>query len=138
MFFNMADASSFCLLMRYLVSAPFVSVVLAGSVVAVPCTPTDPEGLNPGNLCLSYPTHGMSINSNAFRQGYASEGYFGTPTGPSQPGAPILPGHIRGVRMDPASAAGSGGYWTSIDASASETRIRTNTGKEWILKTSSP
>ena len=116
---------------------PF-SFILSPPGVAGPCLPSDPYGVNPGNLCLGFPTHGMSINSNSFRHGYASEGYYGDPTGPTQPGTSILPSHIRGTRVDPMSSVGAGGFWTSIESSDGQTTVRTNTGKEFKLKLTSP
>ena len=48
----------------------FLSTFSSSTFVhALPCYPTDPLGLNPGNLCLQYPN--PSINSNAFMQGEA-------------------------------------------------------------------
>jgi len=99
---------------------------------AKPCLPSDPENGNPGNLCLTYPTHGMSLNSESFRQGFASEGYYGTPTGPRWPGEPIQPGHTPRTPMD--RQQNNNGYWTRIDASAGESRVQTNTGKAWSLR----
>jgi len=105
---------------------------LASKLQARPCLPSDPEGGNPGNLCLAYPTHGMSINSESFRQGFASDGYYGTRTGPSWPGEPIQPGHTPRTPMD--KQQNQSGYWTRIDASAGESRVQTNTGKAWSLR----
>ena len=114
-------------------------LVFGPPLQASPCTPTDPDGVNPGNLCLAYPTHGMSLDSNTFRQGFASEGYFGAATGPRQPGTPIQSGHIPGTVMDPIRAdRRSAGYWSSIEASDGRTTVRTNTGREWTMKVSSP
>lgn len=111
----------------------------SGPTRARPCVPTDPDGENPGNLCLHFPTHGMSLNSNAFRQGYASDGFYGTPTGPTQPGIPIQVGHIPGTKLDPVKAnSRSGGYWTSIEASNGTSKLRTSTGKEWTMMVPSP
>ena len=107
-------------------------LVMATALQARPCLPSDPDNGNPGNLCLTYPTHGMSINSDSFRQGFASEGYYGTPTGPRWPGQPIKPGHQPRTPMD--RQKGSHGYWTRIDATAGESRVQTSTGKNWSLR----
>ena len=98
---------------------------------SAPCFPTDPEGENPGNLCLLYPTHGMSIRSSSFRQGFASDGYTGLSLGPTLPGIPIEPSHQTRTPMDPRT--NGNGYWTSIQAADGVTRVRTNTGKEWTI-----
>jgi hypothetical protein len=102
------------------------------SVFGQPCFPSDPEGLNPGNLCPGYPTHGMTINSNSFQQGFASEAYYGRPLGPFQPGALVQQGHLPRTPIDPRPRAN--GFWTKIDASNGETRMTTNTGREFIMR----
>ena len=108
------------------------AVAVPSALKARPCLPTDPDGGNPGNLCLIYPTHGMSLNSNSFRQGYASDGYYGTATGPRFPGAPIEADHTPRTPMDPQS--GKPGYWTRIEASSGQSRVQSSSGKAWSLK----
>ena len=116
-----------------LIGVSIVSMMaLPSALKARPCLPTDPDGENPGNLCLIYPTHGMSLNSNSFRQGFASDGYYGTATGPRFPGAPIEAGHVPRTPIDP--QRGNPGYWTRIEASAGQSRVQTSSGKAWSLK----
>jgi hypothetical protein len=109
------------------------ATIPAAHTAAAPCFPSDPEGENPNNLCLPYPTHGMSINSSSFRQGYASDGYTGLPLGPTMPGTPIQPGHPPRTPMDPRPTGN--GYWTSVQASDGVTRVQTNTGRTWTIQT---
>ena len=97
-----------------------------------PCEPNDPDGENPGNLCLTYPTHGLSINSNSFRQGFATDGFYGTAVGPNQPGDKIIPNHQPRTPMD--LNRGRPGFWTSIQAQNEQTRVQTNTGRQWLLQ----
>ena len=108
-----------------------VTTIPLAPTAAAPCYPTDPEGENSNNLCLLYPTHGMSINSSSFRQGYASDGYTGLSLGPTTPGTPIQPGHQPRTPMDPRSTGN--GYWTSVQASDGVTRVETNTGRTWTI-----
>lgn len=120
------------LLGQCLFLAVFHIMSAESALKAKPCLPSDPDNGNPGNLCLTYPTHGMSLNSDSFRQGFASEGYYGTPTGPRWPGEPIQPGHTPRTPMD--KQPSQSGYWTRIDASGGESRVQTNTGKNWSLR----
>ncbi len=110
----------------------FQMAVVGQAVYSRPCFPSDPEGDNSGNLCLAYPTHGMSIDSNSFRQGFASEGYYGNPVGPRFPGSPIEPNHIPGTPMD--LRGRSPGYWTKIETTNGQSRVETNTGREWLMQ----
>jgi hypothetical protein len=103
---------------------------------AEPCGPSDPEGLNPDGLCLVYPTHGMTLGSTSFREGYANEGYYGRSVGPGLAGSPIIPNHQPGAPID--SRKGENGYWSGIEASQGRTTVRMNTGKEWNLKLQGP
>ena len=117
---------------RYLARIALLSMMIAmapGNTAAKPCEPSDPTGENPGNLCLTYPTHGMTIDSYSFRQGFASEGYYGTALGPNQPGAPIQLNHHRGTPIDPNS--GRPGYWTQIEASEGRIQVKTDSGRTW-------
>lgn len=103
---------------------------------AKPCYPNDPEGENPGNLCFTDPTLGMTLDTNTLRSGSATEGYFGRPVGPTMPGAPLVKGHHPRLPLDP--RPGPDGYWTTIDASNGVTHVQTNTGRQWILKAPAP
>ena len=117
----------------------FACLCLGGPLQASPCSPSDPEGENPGNLCLVYPTHGMTLSTNTFRQGYATNGFYGISKGPSQPGMPIQPGHIPRAAMDPVPGTNRSGFWTSIKAeNGNSTTVRTNTGKEWTMQVVKP
>lgn len=110
----------------------FLCLQLFGMVSGLharPCLPSDPEGENPGNLCLTYPTHGMTLHSSSFRQGFASDGYYGTPTGPRWPGEPIEPNHQPKTPLDRKQ-----GYWTQMNATSGESRVQTSTGKSWLLR----
>jgi len=100
---------------------------------ARPCFPSDPTGDNPGNLCLIYPTHGMSLDSETFRDGFASEGFYGPRAGPRWPGTPLEDNHAPGTALDP-NGQKANGYWTRLEASDGESRFVTNTGKEWKVK----
>jgi len=111
-------------------------VMLVPQLQAAPCYPSDPEGENPGNLCPTYPPSGMTLDSNTFRPGSATEGYFGRPLGPTLPGTPVVKGHNPRTPIDP--RAGADGYWTSIEATNGMTQIRTNTGRQWNLKVPTP
>jgi len=98
------------------------------------CYPNDPNGENPGNLCfpnLANPQQ-SGINQSSFQQGYASEGYYGFPTGPRIPGSPVVPSHQPGTPID--RRLGNNGYWKNIDASESGTTLKTNTGREWKIQ----
>lgn len=108
-----------------------VYILTADIGLTSPCQPSDPNGENPGNLCLSYPTHGMSIHSNSFRQGFASDGFYGTPLGPNQPGAKIIPTHQSRTPIEPHLR--NPGYWTKIESSNSRTTVQTSTGNQWDL-----
>jgi len=96
------------------------------------CLPNDPLGNNEGNLCLTYPSHGLSIVGDSFRNGFASEGYYGTPIGPKYPGVPLNKNHVPGMPYDPRPS--QNGFWRSIEAADGITRIRTDNGKTWIMK----
>jgi hypothetical protein len=109
-----------------------VYILQPGSIAASPCQPNDPNGDNPGNLCLPFPTHGMSINSNSFRQGFATDGFYGTALGPNQPGAKIVPTHQSRTPIE--SYLSKPGYWTRIEATNGRTTVQTNTGNQWNLQ----
>ncbi len=102
-----------------------------------PCSPNDPEGENPGNICLVYPPYAMTLDGNTFKNGAATEGYFGRPAGPTLPGQPLIKGHHPRLPLDP-RPGGSSGYWTGIEASNGVTQMRTNTGRQWTLKVPNP
>lgn len=101
---------------------------------AIPCTPSDPNGENPGNLCLPniYSHYQSGINSSSFQPGYASNGFTGTTIGPTSPGSPIIFGHKPGTPIDKHGT--TNGYWNSIKSTDNGTTIKTNTGREWKIQ----
>jgi hypothetical protein len=80
----------------------------------------------------------MTIHSDAFRQGYASDGYYGTATGPGQPGMPIEADHQPRTPLDPKPGKRSNGFWSSIEAANGQSKVRTNTGREWSMQLIKP
>ena len=97
-----------------------ISVALgAVPTVASPCYPNDPDGENPGNLCLTYPPSWSTLPNTStdqppFIQGKGKEAYYGLPVSPTQPG------RIIGTTT---------GYWTNIEAVNGSTTITDSTGK---------
>lgn len=86
---------------------------------AAPCYPNDPDGSNPGNLCLTYPPSwsplpNTSTDQPPFVQGLGKEAYYGYPTSPTQPGRVI---------------GTTTGYWTNVEAVNGSTAITDSTGK---------
>jgi hypothetical protein len=96
-------------------------LLIAGAASARPCYPSDPTAMNPGNLCPLFPPLGMSINSNSFMQGSATQGFYGQPLSPRIPGQPV------GI------TSGKDGYWTQINNSSGTSIMRTNTGKSFTM-----
>ena len=93
-------------------------VYLATTANAAPCYPNDPDGENPGNLCLTYPPTwsplpNSSIDRPPFIQGTGQPAYYGYPV------SPIQPGKIIG-RTD--------GYWTGVEAVNGKTTITDSKG----------
>lgn len=112
-----------------------ISVVctqFADAGLSSPCEPNDPNGDNPGVLCLAFPTHGMSIRSDSFRQGFATDGFYGTAVGPNQPGVKIIPNHQPRTPIDPNH--NKPGFWTTIEAQNNQTKVQTSTGRQWSLQ----
>ena len=107
----------------------FINVQLPAT--ADSCYPNDPNGENPGNLCIPNLINSLQsgINPSSIQQGYASEGYYGPATGPRIPGLLVLPGHKPGTPID--KRVTTNGYWNSIESSDNGTTIKTNTGREW-------
>ena len=88
-------------------------------ILASPCYPNDPDGENPGNLCLTYPPSWSTLPNTStdqppFIQGQGKEAYYGLPVSPTQPG------RIIGTTT---------GYWTTIEAVNGNTTITDSTGK---------
>lgn len=95
--------------------------------ISSPCNPSDPDGENPGNLCF---LHLAKPYQSTFKQGYASDGFFGVPVGPGGiPGNQIIPSHQSGTPIDKRIL--NNGFWTNIESSSNGSTVRTNTGKEW-------
>ena len=87
-------------------------------VQALPCYPTDPAGLNPGNLCLQYPN--PSINPNSFMQGEARPIR-------ALPDITVPAGR---VLIQP-----RGSYWTEIRTQVGGRQIQTSGGDRYnVLK----
>ena len=96
--------------------------------ISSPCNPSDPDGENPGNLCF---VHLAKPYQSTFKQGYASDGYFGVPVGPGIPGNQIIPSHQSGTPIDRRII--NNGFWTNIESSSNGSTVRTSTGKEWKI-----
>ena len=115
-------------------SGPSVVVHLAISALAIatdpssvhasPCYPNDPDGSNPGNLCLTYPAAFTSsfdpqpqwsplphrpINQPPFIQGVGKEAYYGYAVSPTQPGRVV---------------GTTSGYWTNVEAVNGSTTLK--------------
>lgn len=97
----------------------FFSIFSSSTFVqALPCYPTDPLGLNPGNLCLQYPN--PSINPNVFMQGEAR---------PIR-ALPNITVPAGSVLIQP-----RGSYWTEIRTQVGGRQIQTSGGDRYnILK----
>lgn len=90
------------------------------------CFPNDPDGTNPGNLCLTYPSSldpqstswsplpNTSTTQPPFIQGLGKDAYYGYRVSPTQPG------RIIGT---------TSGYWTNVEAVNGSTTITDSTGK---------
>ena len=101
--------------------ALFIALRAQGSD-AKPCLPNDPTGDNPGNLCLKYPPFGMSIHSNSFMQGTATQGFYGPPVSPTQPGIPV------GVQSP------KDGYWKRVNNQDGMSNMQTSKGKVFNME----
>lgn len=89
------------------------------------CFPNDPDGSNPGNLCLTYPSSfdpqsttwsplpNTSTDQPPFIQGSGKEAYYGYRVSPTQPG------RIIGTTT---------GYWTNVEAVNGTTTITDSKG----------
>lgn len=96
-----------------------LGILQTKSTVASPCYPNDPEGTNPGNLCLTYPPSwsplpNTSTDQAPFIQGTGKEAYYGLPISPTKPGRQI---------------GSTSGYWTNVEAVNGSTNITDSTGK---------
>jgi hypothetical protein len=92
---------------------------LSSKATAAPCFPNDPEGTNPGNLCLTYPPSwsplpNTSLDQPPFIQGSGGEAYYGNRVGPTQPGRVI---------------GSTNGFWTGVSAVNGSTTITDSDGK---------
>lgn len=102
------------------------------TVHAAPCYPNDPDGSNPGNLCLTYPTNFTTLtttgedlplwsplpnrptNQPPFIPGVGKEAYYGYRVSPTQPGRVV---------------GTTSGYWTNIEAVNGSTTIKDSHGQ---------
>jgi hypothetical protein len=96
----------------------FALVGLNLPLSAAPCFPNDPDGANPGNLCLTYPPSWSPLPNTftdqpPFVQGTGQPAYYGYPVSPTQPGTII-------GRTD--------GYWTGVQAVNGKTTITDSNG----------
>ena len=94
------------------------SECLSRNAYTAPCYPNDPDGTNPGNLCLTYPPSwsplpNSSIDQPPFVQGMGQPAYYGFPISTTQPGRII-------GRTD--------GYWTGVEAKNGQTQITDSKG----------
>jgi len=92
------------------------------SIQASPCYPNDPDGSNPGNLCLTYPPSwsplpNSSVDQPPFIQGQGDPAYYGLPVSTTQPGRII-------GRTD--------GFWTGVEAVNGTTSITDSKGNTII------
>lgn len=107
----------------------FSLVFAANCANASPCYPNDPDGSNPGNLCLTYPTSlttafdtlpqwsplpNRPINQPPFIPGVGKEAYYGYPVSPTQPGRIV---------------GATSGYWTNVEAVNGSTTIKDSNGQ---------
>lgn len=88
-----------------------------------PCHPNDPDGENPGNLCLTFPPAwsplpGASSAGPPFIQGTGTSAYYGVIVNPGNPGQPVRR---------------TSGFWTSIDAVNGSTIITDSNGHSIAL-----
>ncbi len=95
------------------VAAPLCLNFFHNSAIASPCYPNDPEGENPGNLCLTYPPSwsplpNTMIDQPPFIQGTGKDAYYGYPVNTTQPGRVI---------------GTTKGYWTGVSAVNGSTTI---------------
>jgi hypothetical protein len=91
-------------------------------VQAAPCFPNDPEGTNPGNLCLTYPPSwsplpNTSFDQPPFIQGLGQPAYYGYPVNTTQPGTII---------------GRTTGYWTGVEAVNGTTTLTDSKGNTII------
>lgn len=87
--------------------------------LSAPCFPNDPDGTNPGNLCLTFPPSWSPLPNTAtdqppFIQGIGGNAYYGNPISPTQPGRVIGKTH---------------GFWTGVSAVNGSTSITDSDGK---------
>ena len=110
-------------------STVLFGILSAGIAWAAPCYPNDPDGSNPGNLCLTYPAAftpafdelpqwsplpNRPINQPPFIQGVGKEAYYGYAVSNTQPGRVV---------------GTTSGYWTNVEAVNGSTTIKDSQGQ---------
>ena len=97
---------------------PLVCLLICGQdVIARPCGLTDPEGLNPDNICHEY-TFTPGVHTNAFRPGA------GRPVrGLSTTSDPLGP-----IQIDPGQE-----FWTEIKTQDGSRRLKTSGNKSYTI-----
>ena len=110
---------------RILIQLPLCSVLFVSYPAdSAPCYPNDPEGENPGNLCLTYPPSwsplpNTIIGQPPFVQGVGQPAYYGYPVSPTQPGRVV---------------GTTNGYWTGVSAVNGATTITDSNGNSFVAK----
>ena len=115
---------------RWISALAVLPLVFSGNFSqASPCYPNDPDGSNPGNLCLTYPASlttafdnvpqwsplpNRPIDQPPFIQGVGKEAYYGYRVSPTQPGRVV---------------GTTSGYWTNIEALNGSTTIKDSNGQ---------
>jgi hypothetical protein len=103
----------------------FWGLLAAGTTaMASPCYPNDPDGTNPGNLCLTYPPSwsplpNTSTDQPPFVQAVGQPAYYGFPVSSTQPGTII-------GRTD--------GFWTEVQAVNGNTTITDSKGNTFTTR----
>ena len=95
----------------------FLSIFSTNKSYSQACLPNDPLAINPGNLCLEEKIYHQHINNYPMRNGYASEGFYGSAISPNIPGQKI--------EINQAND----GYFTNLTNNNGNIKIETSTGK---------
>ena len=113
-----------CNLLIFCTLSLSVLVVQTRAGMASPCFPNDPDGTNPGNLCLTYPPSwsplpNTPIDQPPFVQGIGKQAYYGYPVSSTQPGTII---------------GQTDGFWTGVQAVNGSTIITDNKGNTFTAR----
>lgn len=126
---NTATFQFLSFLGSFAATAVFPLLYVVAPASAAPCYPNDPDGQNPGNLCLTYPASfstsfdtipqwsplpNRPINQPPFIQGVGKEAYYGFRVSNTQPGRVV---------------GTTSGYWTNIEAVNGSTTITDSNGQ---------